>query len=160
MLIRTARLADLDAVTALEAQCFPPAEAADRASFEKRLKVYADHFWLMEDEGRIVAMVNGMVCDAPHLADEMYDDAALHDEQGAWQMIFGVLTAPDCRRRGYAGQLLNRAIEDARAQGRRGLVLTCKDALVSYYAKFGFQDEGMSDSTHGGVPWHEMRLTF
>lgn len=160
MLIRTARLADLDAVTALEAQCFPPAEAADRASFEKRLKIYADHFWLMEDEGRIVAMVNGMVCDAPHLADEMYDDAALHDEQGAWQMLFGVLTAPDCRRRGYAGQLLNRAIEDARAQGRRGLVLTCKDALVSYYAKFGFRDEGMSDSTHGGVPWHEMRLTF
>ena len=53
-------------------------------------------------------------------------------------MIFGVNTLPDYRRHGYAGQLLERAIADARAQGRRGLVLTCKDRLVHYYAKFGF----------------------
>ena len=51
-------------------------------------------------------------------------------------------------------------IADARAQGRRGCVLTCKDALVHYYARFGFVDEGISQSTHGGVVWHDMRLTF
>ena len=49
---------------------------------------------------------------------------------------------------------------EAKKQNRRGLVLTCKDALVQFYAKFGFVDEGMSESVHGGVPWHEMRLTF
>ena len=49
---------------------------------------------------------------------------------------------------------------DARQQGRRGLVLTCKDRLVPYYAKFGFADEGMSDSNHGGVAWHQMRVRF
>ena len=59
------------------------------------------------------------------------------------------------------GRLLRRAIEDARVQGRRGLVLTCKDHLVPYYAKFGFQDEGVTDkSTHGNVAWHQMRLSF
>ena len=68
--------------------------------------------------------------------------------------------APAHRKQGHAGQLLRRAIADARAQGRRGLVLTCKDALVPYYAGFGFEDEGASASTHGGVPWHQMRLTF
>lgn len=46
------------------------------------------------------------------------------------------------------------------AQGRRGLVLTCKDRLVHYYAKFGFVSEGVSASTHGGVVWYQMRLTF
>ena len=55
---------------------------------------------------------------------------------------------------------LERAIADARAQGRRGLVLTCKDRLVHYYAKFGFVSEGVSASTHGGVVWYQMRLTF
>ena len=45
-------------------------------------------------------------------------------------------------------------------QGRRGLVLTCKDRLVHYYAKFGFVSEGVSSSTHGGVVWYQMRLTF
>mgnify|MGYP002146877470 CR=1 FL=1 len=57
-------------------------------------------------------------------------------------------------------ELIERAIADARAQGRRGLVLTCKDRLVHYYAKFGFVSEGVSESTHGGVVWYQMRLTF
>ena len=52
------------------------------------------------------------------------------------------------------------AIADAKAQGRRGLVLTCKDRLVHYYAGFGFVSEGVSGSTHGGVVWYQMRLTF
>ena len=76
-------------------------------------------------------------------------------------MIFGVNTVPEFRRRGYAERLLRRAIEDARRQGRCGLVLTCKDHLVPYYAKLGFQNEGItSNSTHGGVTWNQMRLAF
>ena len=79
----------------------------------------------------------------------MYENAAMHNEKGAWQMIFGVNTLPGYRRRGYAGTLLRRAIDDAKQQGRKGLVLTCKERLIPYYAKFGFKDEGVSDkSTH------------
>ena len=60
-----------------------------------------------------------------------------------------------------AGALLRRAIEDARRQGRKGLVLTCKERLVAYYAGFGFADEGVTGkSTHGGAVWHQMRLRF
>ena len=76
--------------------------------------------------------------------------------------VDGFVTAePDYRRHGYAGELLCRAIDDAKQQGRRGLVLTCKEKLIPYYAKFGFFDEGVSDkSTHGNVVWHQMRLSF
>ena len=56
--------------------------------------------------------------------------------------------------------LIEKAISDAREQGRKGLVLTCKDKLVNYYAKFGFVNEGVSGSEHGGVTWYQMRLTF
>ena len=57
--------------------------------------------------------------------------------------------------------MICRAIDEARQQGRKGLVLTCKEKLVPYYAKFGFSDEGVSDkSTHGNVVWHQMRLAF
>lgn len=160
MNIRTATMADLDALTAIEAACFPAAEAAPRAAFEKRLAVYPDHFWVLEDEGKIVSFVNGMVTDEEKLRDEMYENAALHTESGAWQMIFGVNTLPACRRRGLAELLLRRCIDDARTQGRRGVVLTCKDKLVHYYEKFGFHSEGVSQSTHGGVVWYDMRLTF
>lgn len=61
---------------------------------------------------------------------------------------------------GLAGWLLQQAIADAKKQGRKGLVLTCKDALIPYYAKFGFVNEGVSESVHGNVVWYQMRLRF
>lgn len=54
----------------------------------------------------------------------MYEKASLHNENGAWQMIFGVNTLPEYRRNGYAGRLLRCAIDTARKQGRKGVVLT------------------------------------
>ena len=161
MNIRTATLSDLNAVAAVEAECFPPTEAADSAAFAERLKYYGNHFWLMFDEEKLVAFVDGFVTDLPDLTDEMYENAAMHNENGAWQMMFGVNTIPACRKRGYAEQLIRAAITDAEKQGRKGLVLTCKPHLVHYYAKFGFADEGITDkSTHGNAVWHQMRLTF
>ncbi|MDY2558825.1 MAG: GNAT family N-acetyltransferase [Candidatus Faecousia sp.] len=161
MIIRTANMEDLDAVASVEALCFPPAEAATKEAFAQRLQYYADHFWLMFDGDRLVSFVDGFVTDQEDLEDEMYERASMHNENGAWQMIFGVNTIPDCRRKGYAGLLIQRAIDDARKQGRKGLVLTCKPKLVSYYGRFGFVDEGVSEkSVHGKAVWHQMRLTF
>lgn len=161
MHIRTATMADLAAVTVVEAACFPAAEAATEKDFADRLAVYPDHFWLLEEEdGTLVSFVNGLVTDEPILQDEMYADASFHNEGGAWQMIFGVNTLPAYRKRGLAGQVLERVIADARAQGRKGCVLTCKDKLIHYYEKFGFRNEGVSESVHGGVVWYDMRLTF
>ncbi len=69
MRIRTAAQADLKALAAVEAACFPPAEAADEASIARRLAVYPDHFWLLEDEGTLVSFVDGMVTDEPFLRE-------------------------------------------------------------------------------------------
>lgn len=160
MEIRTATMADLPRVAAVEAACFPAAEAATEADFAARLAVYPNHFWLLEQDGELISFINGMVSDEPDLRDEMYADASLHDEAGAWQMIFGVNTMPQYRRRGMAARVMERVIADAKAQGRKGCVLTCKDPLVHYYETFGFRNEGVSSSTHGGVVWYAMRLTF
>ena len=94
MTIRTAQMEDIDAITAVETECFPPAEAATREEFAERLKYYKDHFWLMFNEAHLVAFVDGMVSNQKDLTDEMYEKAELHEEQGDWQMIFGVNTIP------------------------------------------------------------------
>ena len=159
-LIRLAVPEDAEQLALVEAACFPPAEAAPLSQFIDRLKHYAGHFWLMEEEGRLISFVDGMVTDQKDLTDEMFENAALHDEHGAWQMIFGVNTLPEYRRQGCAGALLKRAIGDAREQGRRGLVLTCKERLIPWYSSFGFQLEGPSASVHGGAVWYQMRLLF
>lgn len=161
MVIRSAKPSDLESIANVEAQCFPAAEAAAREEFFQRIQYYGNHFWLLFEENRLVSFVDGFVTDKADLEDEMYEKAFLHNENGAWQMIFGVNTLPEYRCQGYAGLLLQRAIQDAKEQGRRGLVLTCKEKLISYYAKFGFQDEGVSaKSVHGNAVWHQMRLTF
>lgn len=161
MKIRYAKMEDVAAIAAVEAECFPPAEAATEKEFTERVRYYGNHFWLMFEQEKLIAFVDGFVTDEQDLMDEMYENAAMHNENGAWQMIFGVNTLPDYRKHGYAGELIRRAIEDAKQQGRKGLVLTCKEKLLSYYAKFGFFDEGVSEkSTHGNVVWHQMRLTF
>ncbi len=160
MEIRTAKIEDLEAAVRVEAECFPQAEAASREDIKGRLNAYPNHFWLLLDDGDVIGFVNGMVTDEKDLRDEMYENAGLHDENGKWQMIFGLDVIPAYRRQGCAGMLLRKAIEDAKVQNRAGVVLTCKDRLVHYYAKFGFVDEGISDSSHGGVVWHQMRLKF
>lgn len=161
MIIRKATMNDLDAISEVESECFPAAEAATKEEFRERLESYADHFLLMFDGEKLAAFIDGFVTDEPDLTDEMYENAAMHSESGKWQMIFGVNTLPEYRRRGLAGALINEMIAEARRQGRDGLVLTCKDRLVHYYAKFGFLNEGVSGkSTHGGAVWNQMRLTF
>lgn len=159
--VRTATVADLEIITAIEAECFPPAEAATAKQFSDRLKHYADHFLLMFEDDRLIAFVDGFVTNKRDLTDEMYENAAMHDENGKWQMLFGVNTIPEYRRKGCAGELIRRFIAAAKEQGRMGVVLTCKHRLIRYYEKFGFVNEGLTaKSTHGGAEWYQMRLTF
>lgn len=160
MIIRTASVQDLDDIAQVEALCFPPAEAADQSSIQRRLSVFPDRFWLLWEGDTLVSFVNGMLTDLPDLSDEMYENASLHSPEGTWQMIFGVDTIPAFRRQGCAERVLKYAIDQCRKENRRGLVLTCKKHLLHFYAKFGFQNEGISPSVHGNVTWYQMRLTF
>lgn len=156
--VRLAGMDDLDLVTGLEADCFPPAEAAPKESFAKRLERFADCFWLLFRNGEAVSMINGMMSDEPILTDAMYADASMHDPDGSWFMVFGVLTRPDCQGQGCASRLMRQVIADVKARGKKGLVLTCKEEKITFYEQFGFENEGLSQSDHGGAVWYQMRL--
>lgn len=158
--IRSGRPEDLDELMAIEEICFPPEQAATLEDIKERLETYPEGFYILEEGGKILSFVNGMATDEANLRDEMYENAFLHQSDGEWQMIFGVDTHPDYRCQGLAGQVIKACIEDAKAKGRKGIVLTCLDHLIHYYASFGFVDEGISSSTHGDVVWHQMRLRF
>ena len=165
MEVRHANMNDLAELAEIEAECFPPAEAADKESIEGRLKVFPNHFWVLEgtdDCGnkKIISFVNGFVTDEADLDDEMYEVPSLHKEDGKWQMIFGLNTRPEYQRHGYAGIMLDAMEKQAREEGRCGLVLTCKDKLIHYYEAHGYKCEGVSKSVHGNVTWYQMRVKF
>lgn len=160
MQIRHAVVSDVEEMSRIERVSYPEEEGATRDSIMERVLTFPDHFWLLEEGGSIRAFINGMVTDEKDLKDEMYDHAKMHKEKGDWQMIFSVVTDPDSRGKGYAGLLLRQVIEDARKQGRKGVVLTCKEHMLGFYGRFGFENEGLSRSTHGHVPWYQMRVVF
>ena len=160
MTVRKATVEDADKISRLEASAFPQEEAASLAAFQDRLRVYPDHFLVVEHDGEILCCVNGLVTDEKDLTDEMYASADLHDKNGKWQMIFGVATHPDHRRQGLASDMVRRFVGQAEKEGKLGVVLTCKEYLVHFYERLGFVNEGVSGSAHGGVTWYQMRLTF
>lgn len=47
MEIKYATTEDITAIAAVEAECFPPAEAATEEEFIERVKYYGNYFWLM-----------------------------------------------------------------------------------------------------------------
>ena len=106
MKITYAEEKDIAAIAVAEAACFPSAEAATEQEFVERIKYYGNHFWLLYDADKLIAFVDGFVTDEPDLTDAMYENACMHNENGAWQMIFGVNTLPEYRKRGYAGELI------------------------------------------------------
>lgn len=159
-MIRKGNQGDAAALAEIEAACFPKAEAATASEIQERLDVYPNHFLLLYKEGKLIGFIDGMTTSEKDLRDEMYEKASLHQEEGAWQMIFGLNTLPDYRREGNAGRLIEAFKAQAKKEGRKGIVLTCKEKLVPYYGKFGFENEGISSSTHGDVVWYQMRLTF
>ncbi|MCH5715591.1 GNAT family N-acetyltransferase [Niabella hibiscisoli] len=158
MNFRNATIEDLQAISAIEHICFPPNEAASQQSFTQRLTIFPQYFWLLEVEGRLAGYINGMVTDHSTIHDAMFEHAELHDENGAWQSVFGLAVSPEFRKSGYAGKLMQHLIKQATSQNRTGITLTCKEHLVGYYTKFGFEDLGISQSTHGGEKWHDMTL--
>lgn len=158
--IRQVRNEDLDAVTAVEAVCFPEAEAAGREAFRMRIEAFPESFFVAETGEGIIGFINGAVTDQRTISDEMFEEAALHKPDGAYQSVFGLDVMPEYRCQGIAAALMKHLIEAARERGKKGVILTCKEALIPYYARFGYQNLGVSESVHGGAVWYDMILEW
>lgn len=158
--IRPVKPDDLNAVTAVEAACFPPAEAATSESFAQRIAAFPECFFVAVHNDQIIGFINGCATDERTIRDEMFEDSSLHNPAGCYQSIFGLDVIEEYRCQGIAAELMNYFIENARSKGRKGLILTCKDRLIHYYAKFGYKNLGVSASVHGGAVWYDMLLEF
>lgn len=160
IIIRQISIKDLDAVTNVEAICFPEAEAATRSSFELRIKTFPESFFVAEIDRKIIGFINGCVINETVIYDELYEDSNLHIPDGNYQTIFGLDVIPNYQMQGIASQLMNHLIKVSKRAGRKGVILTCKDKLIHYYEKFGFINKGVSQSVHGGAKWYDMILEF
>ena len=97
--IRNVTPSDLEGVTALEAACFPPAEAAPKSAFSYRIATFAERFFVAEKEGEIIGMVNGCASSQQTITDDLFEPQG-HEPDGKHQMIFGLAVLPKYQRQG------------------------------------------------------------
>lgn len=157
--IRNVTPMDLNAVLELENACFSPETAATRDAFIYRIAAFPERFFVAEQDGQILGLINGCASTQPRITDELFEPQG-HEPTGKNQMIFGLAVHPDHRNQGIGTALMQTMIDFARQTNMEQLILTCRAEKVSYYQRFGYVNHGVSQSVHGGVIWYDMILTL
>lgn len=156
--IRNVLPKDLNRIAEIESVCFPAAEAASKAALNERLEVFPKGFFVAELDNEIIGFINGGATDANHIEDAFFKTMNQHIDYGENLVIFGLDVDPKYQRRGYAKELMQHFIEEAKKSGRKKILLTCKQHLIAYYEQFGYVNKGVSESEHGGATWYDMYL--
>ena len=158
LIIREARTSDLDRLMAIEKETFPPEEAAERGTFEYRILNFREWFLVAETDGLLVGLINGRTTKMNAIEDELYEPNEVIS--GEYFALLCVETDPLWQRNGIASTLINYVINQAKNDGLKGIILACKDVLIPYYKKLGFELVGVSESIHGGAVWYDMQMLF
>jgi predicted N-acetyltransferase YhbS len=156
--IRGVQPEDVEQIAAIEALCFPAAEAAQPEALRDRIAAFPDCFFVAEADGVLVGFINGCATNSSVIYDELFHTTRHHIPDGKNVTVFGLDVIPRCRNQGIAAQLMRHFIQTAKTTGRASVILTCKQHLVHYYESFGYINNGVSKSTHGGSQWFDMTL--
>jgi ribosomal protein S18 acetylase RimI-like enzyme len=158
--IRMVEPDDLTACHTIEARSFPAPEAAWTTSLRNRIELYPEGYLVAELDNRIVGQINSGSTHKDDISDEDFKQLIGHDPDGGNIVIFSLSVLPEYRSRGIASKLLNGFVNQARELGKSKVMLLCKEDLVGYYTRRGFQDAGISASRHGGASWHVMTMAL
>lgn len=154
--IRNVNMDDLQEVVDIENLCFIETEAATKEAFIKRIQYTPDSFFVAEEDGEIVGIVNGPVIEKEFITDDLFRESKENPKLGGHQSVLGLAVDPKYQKRGIASALLTHLEKEAKAKNRETVTLTCKEKYVPYYEKLGYVNRGLSDSEHGGVTWFNM----
>jgi len=160
IIIREVQQRDLNSIAEIETLCFPKEEAASHNSFKARIATFPESFLVAEYNGLLIGFINGCITNSPVIYDELFTTTEHHILGGKNLTVFGLDVLPKYRRQGIAAQLMNHFILLAKSTGRKGVILTCKAPLLHYYQSFGYVNNGVSKSTHGGAEWFDMALVL
>lgn len=156
VLIRHVKLEDLPQLIAIENLSFSPDSAATKEAFQSRIQFISDSFFVAEVNDKVVGLINGPVISQPFITDDLFATIQPNPEQGGHQSILGLAVHPDFRSQGIASMLLQKIEAKAKSQQRETVTLTCTEDLVDYYEARGYQNCGVSQSSHGGEIWYNL----
>jgi ribosomal protein S18 acetylase RimI-like enzyme len=158
MIIRIAEVKDLNKVNVIEQSSFPVEEAGSMDKFEYRLANFPKWFVVAEIEGNVAGAVIGRPMSHRLITDEYYENEKV--PEGDALAIISVATDGKYRRRGIAEAMMKHILEEAKKSGFATSSLCCKEHLIDYYSRLGYELIGPSKSEHGGAKWYDMEIVF
>ena len=147
---------DLPTLIELENKGFTPQEAATPEAIEQRIEIISDTFIVAERESEIAGYINGPVIPQKYITDDLFETIRPNPNIGGYLSVLGLVVSEKYQNQGLGGQLLNQFENIARKHARFGVTLTCRDTLVPFYKKYGYINEGLSESQHAGVQWYNL----
>ena len=160
IIIRQVDPDDFTGCHTVESRSFPPGEAAWATSITTRIETYPEGYLVAEQDGRIVGHMNSGSTHKDDISDVSFKQLVGHDPDGRNIVVFTLSVLPEHRGKGIAELLLNQFIELSHGLGKEAILLLCKEELIPFYQRFGFDRMGLSTSTHGNAVWHQMRLNL
>lgn len=154
--IRNVTIKDLPDLVIIEHLCFPSEEAATEEAFKQRIRLIPDSFFVAEEGGVIIGLVNGPVIEREFITDDLFREIKANPAFGGHQTVLGVAVTPHFQTRGVATALLAHLEIEAISKKRESITLTCKEDLIQFYENLGYKNRGISKSEHAGVMWYNM----
>jgi len=140
----------------IERAAYEGDEAATEEKIGRRIAVYPEGFLVLEIDGHIVGFINSGCARHVVMSDESFKELVGHEPDAPNVVIMSVAVDPAHQGRGYSALLMREFVDRMRRAGKAAIHLMCKSRHVDLYAKQGYRYVKLSDSTHGGMTWHEM----
>lgn len=156
MNIRHVTASDLPMLHAIEQACFTPEEAATYEAFTERIAYIADSFFVAQQNGEIIGLINGPVVSQRYITDDLFETIKQNPDAGGHQTVLGLAVHPAYRKQGVASALLAALEQQALLKERETITLTCQASLVPFYEQYGYVNEGISSSAHAGITWYNL----
>ncbi|UQS87253.1 GNAT family N-acetyltransferase [Nicoliella spurrieriana] len=148
---------DLDGMLHVEQSCFEPEERMDENEFIQVLKHVSETTIIAADDDHVAGMLIGRTT-----SNQLLDNDAYHLDLDSkpgdkYLAILGLAVYPDYQGHGIATQLLDQIEKLAKQRGLSGVTLDCREHLIPFYEKHGFELLGRSNSNFGGIEWFGMQ---
>lgn len=156
VIIRNVQLSDLDRCYEIESDAYEGDEAATREKIQTRINAWPDGFIVIEHEGQVAGFINSGATFDVQMSDEAFKEMIGHDPAGPKVVIMSVVVHPDFQGQGLSARLMTEFVERMKQLGKTEIHLMCRTQHVPLYERFGYEYIKPSDSTHGGMAWHEM----
>jgi ribosomal protein S18 acetylase RimI-like enzyme len=155
--IRQVCISDLDRCFEIESASYG-AEGASKNSIETRIKKYPEGFLVLTVDAQVIGFINSGCSNSDELSSEEIKSLIGHEPNGKNLIVFSLVVDGPFRQKGYAKKLMERFVQLADSQNKQ-ILLMCRKEHIGMYQQFGFVEQGLSNSTHGGVTWYEMSRT-